>query len=204
MTFTDFSTFDSQGIIAVRKVYDKAIKSVTFPLLFSRNNFIYPSTVLLRKSAINECGGFDTSLRSIEDYDMWLRIAHKFQIIYVTKSLVKIRQHDSNMSMNVRRMLESELQVLEKHRREFSDNVFRRRQAKCYYLAADRFISQQLRFKALKPLAAGLVRSPLCVDLAVVLIKLFLGGKRVKQLRRGMDNQNSFVGRLYWHLYARY
>lgn len=45
-----------------------------------QENFIPASSVLVRKSAIEEVGGYDAALKS-EDWDLWLRIAERYKII---------------------------------------------------------------------------------------------------------------------------
>ena len=43
------------------------------PLLL--DNFIVVSSVMIRRSVIQEMGGFDTSLPSVEDWDLWLKLS---------------------------------------------------------------------------------------------------------------------------------
>lgn len=43
------------------------------PLLL--DNFIVVSSVMIRRSVIREMGGFDTSLPSVEDWDLWLKLS---------------------------------------------------------------------------------------------------------------------------------
>jgi len=71
-----------------------------------------PSSVVVKKSAFDACGCFDTSLRSSEDRDMWIRIAQKFKIYLSPEALVKIRKHSSNMSSNASRMKENMARVI--------------------------------------------------------------------------------------------
>lgn len=54
-------------------------KDFDFPSLLKRN-WIMTSSVLLRKKAFDAVGGFDeaSELAFIEDWDLWLRIVHKF------------------------------------------------------------------------------------------------------------------------------
>lgn len=68
-----------------------------------RNRF-FPSAVVVRKSVFIECGDFDTSLRSSEDRDMWIRITTRYQAKYIDEPLVHIRRHGENMSRNAVRM----------------------------------------------------------------------------------------------------
>lgn len=205
LVFSDYSTFDAQGVLAAGKnsrLYE--LHRPDFETLFSRSNFIYPSTVVVRKKVLDQTGGFDTSLRSAEDYDMWLRIAKVAQLAGVPDSLVRIRQHGDNMSLNVRRMLENELAVVRKNATG-SRSQLRRRSAKIYYLNADRSLHAGKRLASLKLLLAGLALCPwLYIDVCVVLIKLVLGGERAQRLRRQLNHRDSPLARLYWSIYSRY
>ena len=59
----------------------KIIDSIPKTLLLL--NFIGGTSFpLLRTSAVIECGGFDTNLRSSQDVDMWIRISQKYKCIY--------------------------------------------------------------------------------------------------------------------------
>ena len=63
-----------------------------------------PSTVVARRTAYAACGGFDTTLRSSEDRDMWIRIGSRFKIYHCGTPLVLIRKHPTNMSKHADRM----------------------------------------------------------------------------------------------------
>lgn len=71
-----------------------------------------PSSVVVRRSVFEECGDFDTSLRSSEDRDMWIRIGARHRLYCVGKILVRICKHDSNMSRNATRMKSNMRRVL--------------------------------------------------------------------------------------------
>lgn len=74
------------------------------------------STALVRKTCFDVIGLFDENLKSSEDWDMWLRIAQRFDIIFVEKPLVKIRVRNNSMcsSSNATKMLRYELLVIDK------------------------------------------------------------------------------------------
>lgn len=38
------------------------------------------SAVMVRKIALNQCGGFDEDLPAMQDFDLWIRICQKFQV----------------------------------------------------------------------------------------------------------------------------
>src|SRR5581483_6364205 len=45
-----------------------------------------PSTAVVKRVAFDECGTFDTELRSSEDRDMWIRIGTRYRMFYLSKS----------------------------------------------------------------------------------------------------------------------
>jgi glycosyltransferase involved in cell wall biosynthesis len=63
-----------------------------------------PSCAVARRSCFLSAGLFDTTLRSSEDRDMWIRLASQGPIRYLDRLLVRIRRHDRNMSRNTDRM----------------------------------------------------------------------------------------------------
>jgi glycosyltransferase involved in cell wall biosynthesis len=71
-----------------------------------------PSGTLIRRQCFDDVGTFDTSLRSVEDRDMWLRIAARYQIVKLSAPLWYYRLHHTNMSYNAERMESNELRVL--------------------------------------------------------------------------------------------
>jgi glycosyltransferase involved in cell wall biosynthesis len=205
LVYSDYATFDSDGVIAVSKNRGLDRREVTFLDLYSHNNFIYPSTVLVRAAVFQECGGFDNGLRSVEDYEMWLRIARRYRIVGVHQPLVLIRHHGANMSSNVPRMTESELTVITRHGAGLPPYVVRRRRAKVYFLNADRLVHAGCRWRAFLVMMRAFITCPvLPVDLLVVLMKIVLGAGAIARLRRNVDDSGSLVSRIYWALYSKY
>jgi glycosyltransferase involved in cell wall biosynthesis len=58
--------------------------------LFARN-FVNTSTVLVRKAALQEAGGFDRHKKVNEDFDLWLRLALLVEFEYIDDILVRRR-----------------------------------------------------------------------------------------------------------------
>jgi glycosyltransferase involved in cell wall biosynthesis len=52
---------------------------------------LQPSTVLMRRSAFEALGGFDPSLKRIEDWDLWVRLADSFEATALPEVLVDRR-----------------------------------------------------------------------------------------------------------------
>lgn len=63
-----------------------------------RGNFINTSSVLVRRGAIIEAGGFDESLGTEEDYDCWLKIARYWSFVYVDQPLVGFRRRPGQLT----------------------------------------------------------------------------------------------------------
>jgi len=88
---------------------------------FVSANFIFVSTVMVRKDCFDKSGLFDTNLRAAEDRDMWLRISAHFDIACLPPILVRKRNHSLNMSKDRTRQIRSRIQVLEKNRALFPE-----------------------------------------------------------------------------------
>lgn len=72
---------------------------------FCLRNRPLSSSVVVRRAVFEECGNFDTDLRSSEDRDMWIRItARGHRFFYLGEPLAIIRRHPQNMSKNAPRM----------------------------------------------------------------------------------------------------
>ena len=60
---------------------------------------VSPSSVMLRKSVLDEVGGFDESMSVCEDYDLWLRIAVRYPFKFLREKLiVKRGGHEDQLS----------------------------------------------------------------------------------------------------------
>lgn len=64
------------------------------------NNFIITSTVLIKREILENIGYFseENYLIGIEDYDLWLRIAIKYNVLYKDQVLAIYLKHDKQIS----------------------------------------------------------------------------------------------------------
>jgi glycosyltransferase involved in cell wall biosynthesis len=87
----------------------------SFDRLFQRN-FIATSSVMCRTSALSEIGLFDESpgLFAVEDYDLWLRIASRYDLGFIATPLLQYRIHQGGISRNIDRSYTNERNILEK------------------------------------------------------------------------------------------
>ena len=60
-----------------------------------RGEFCPPTTssVTVRRACFEDCGLFDTNLASFQDWDMWYRLASKYDFDYIESALLVFRQH---------------------------------------------------------------------------------------------------------------
>lgn len=80
-----------------------------------RANFIIPSTVTFRRKPIVDAGYFDDTLRSCEDWDLWLRLLPSALIVGSSETLVRYRIHGTSLSTNVDGMHAAAKKVIEKN-----------------------------------------------------------------------------------------
>lgn len=81
---------------------DRSIHGNIYQKLFYKNYIMgSASGVLVKRSCFDAVGKFDEKLRGFEDWDMWLRIAEKYEYDFVPEILVKLRHHYSNNHYNL-------------------------------------------------------------------------------------------------------
>jgi glycosyltransferase involved in cell wall biosynthesis len=60
---------------------------------------ISPSAAVIQKAALLDLGLFDESLPACEDYDLWLRLCHRYPVHYIDQALItKYGGHDDQLS----------------------------------------------------------------------------------------------------------
>lgn len=94
--------------------------------LFSQllsNNFIATPSLMIKKEVFNLVGIFDAAFTVIEDYDLLLRIAKKYDFLYINEPLVICHASPdglNNKSLDINaNML---LKILEKNYKDYNDN----------------------------------------------------------------------------------
>ena len=74
--------------------------------------FIQLSSVVARKEILIVLGGFDGTLESSRDYDLWLRMARRYPFAAIDEPLGWYRFHPSNISSNLERRHRMHLEIL--------------------------------------------------------------------------------------------
>jgi glycosyltransferase involved in cell wall biosynthesis len=79
-------------------------------------NAIFNSSVMIRKSVLDTAGVFDTQIEgnTIQDYDLWLRIARHSSLAYIPEELTIYRLHPGQGMWKARHSLVEELRLLDR------------------------------------------------------------------------------------------
>lgn len=83
---------------------DPPIRRFAAPDFFTGSHFS-SSTTIIKRRCFDSVGFFDETLRSVEDRDMWLRLAAKFSVGGIDSPCAMHRMHTGQMSRNAGRML---------------------------------------------------------------------------------------------------
>lgn len=69
--------------------------------LVTKNQIVHPS-VMMRRSAFKQVGGYDPKLRRVEDYDLWLRMAMVGPVAVLPDECLLYRVHPLQSSREIR------------------------------------------------------------------------------------------------------
>ena len=111
---------DTTGELSERKAeYHRGM--VFDRLLYS--NFIDSTSIpLIRTECLKSINGFDENMESAQDYDVWLRIAEKYEIDYVPESLVIYHEHSGEQITSNPNKKISGLERLNQKYKEYIDS----------------------------------------------------------------------------------
>ena len=139
--------------------FPTAPASIANALLKKGCVFRHP-TIMARREALESMGGYRAALTYAEDFDLWLRMAERFELANLTEVTLFYRVHQQSIS-NARHMeqqLAHSLALLsaQRRRRGLSDPIETETQARWEAHAHDAEVSSLLRgHSALKAFASG-------------------------------------------------
>jgi glycosyltransferase involved in cell wall biosynthesis len=107
---TDMYITDASGTILDRWGKPPSIPE-TFEGLVEENILGAPS-VVFRKDLFDQVGGFDGSLPTTQDYDLWLRLARVSRFVCLDVPTVKWRIHGKNKHLNRVQKLKDRVRIL--------------------------------------------------------------------------------------------
>jgi glycosyltransferase involved in cell wall biosynthesis len=153
-----------------------------YPLMAAGNVIGTPSTVLLRRRCLEEVGPFDESIPYGLDYDMWIRLAERYEFEYISEPLVKYYIHENQISNNPEIMIKGHESMLRKHEVLFASD--RKGQSRRYLqLGSLHYVNHQ-RIQSCKWLLKAIRLHPACHLNYYVLGLSLLGRANVLRIKR--------------------
>ena len=97
IVFSDYYLINKSGGIIANciKDHDEIAKKPEYAFLKGHINGL---SLLIPKSAFNEYGGFDTTLKCIQDYEKWYEMSKTYKFIHIPEILVSTRYHSRQVS----------------------------------------------------------------------------------------------------------
>jgi glycosyltransferase involved in cell wall biosynthesis len=127
--FSDHEEFNEEGVVLSSFLGEKHKTFSSFPIVagclenaFGKlvlENCISTPTVMVRKTCLEKTGLFDEEIWSVEDRDLWLRIAAHCNVACLPNIFCKRRVHQSNISKQSELTLHGRITILERNRRNF-------------------------------------------------------------------------------------
>ena len=95
-----------------------AFAGSTLEAIFAANAFVAGSgsAVVARRDALLAAGGFDEHLRSLEDIDMWMRLAAQGRYHCIDEALTVVEKRPDSMSRQLDVMRDAAIAVMRKNR----------------------------------------------------------------------------------------
>jgi len=164
---------------------DTIVLSRRFLRRLIRSSIFIASCTLIARSTFETVGLFDESLATIEDQDMWLRIAGRLRLGFVNQTVCYYRRHGGNITdssnwvRNRRNILRVQAKVA--HARWAGPKLrlmARRQYANTADLLAQRLTDQDERSQARRALWDSLRHDPFRLKTWLRLVACGLGGRK--------------------------
>jgi glycosyltransferase involved in cell wall biosynthesis len=115
------------AVYTARFTIDEArdrMATTRFPRQFrpAAGNAVTMSSVLVKRQYLIGAGTFDEEFEAGADYDMWIRLAQRFDFVYLDLPLVKYYVHPGSVSSDYRKRRRASELLLKKHWALFAAN----------------------------------------------------------------------------------
>jgi glycosyltransferase involved in cell wall biosynthesis len=102
MVLSSAWTIDANG--AVISVRVPRIGNDLYRQMLEEGNIVScPSAVMVRRTVLEDVGAFDEEMKSLEDFDLWMRIAAKYHVVSLPQALVRYRVHGNSITVKASR-----------------------------------------------------------------------------------------------------
>lgn len=127
--------------------------------LLVRNVVGSTSTPLIRTDCLKQCGGFDETLPSCQDWDLWIRLSGKWRFDYIPTPLVSYHHQSVSISMNRRAVVEGHRTITRKYREQLR-TLPSKGQSGHYFNAGKAFFWKRSAWDCLRAFARCLIKYP--------------------------------------------
>src|SRR4051812_31544037 len=180
LVHTDLMTFDDAGVIhRTRRAFSNPCGGAILDRLLL-DNFITTSTVMAPTERLRAAGCFNERRRISEDFELWLRMAARWEVGFIDRPLVQYRRRPGSLSGDKYVAGLAALEVVEgfwsehtEYRRTHLD-LCRKSLARHLSVVGAAALSQGSRAIALRYLLRALAREPANLDTWKRLVKLLL------------------------------
>lgn len=142
------------------------------------------STAMIRREALERCGGFDPKLPYSEDWDLWLRLSRAYPFIKLNRASTLYRQHPDQGNRKLR-PVDYRTQLLEDASRRWGlasadgrrveATVFNRRMAQFHMQFALQHIENKSRIAAVQALLKAWRRRPIWMKPPALIAAALIG-----------------------------
>jgi amino acid adenylation domain-containing protein len=100
-----FQLLNPDGSYTTEDIYGEQPEVASYGTLLASEHKIQCACVIFRRRAVESVGGFDPGLRTMEDINLFLRVAREFPIYFHHQIVSQYRYNGSNISRKPARML---------------------------------------------------------------------------------------------------
>ncbi len=104
-----FQSMNADGTYRTEEIYENQPEVADYATILAAEHKIQCACVIFRRVAIESVGGFDSNLATMEDINLFLRVAREFPIHFHNQIVFEYRYHGSNLSAKSAGMLISAL-----------------------------------------------------------------------------------------------
>ena len=98
--YSDYEFIDRGGrTVGTRTIRPAAYTGFRLSLIV--DDPVNGCAALIPRSCFDACGLFDEGLRTIQDYDMWFRLARTYRFIHLPQVLIRSRKHEAQGSHTI-------------------------------------------------------------------------------------------------------
>jgi glycosyltransferase involved in cell wall biosynthesis len=97
----------------------RPVEGALFPAIL-RQSLVSTQTLVARRDALLAIGGFDESLRALEDWELTIRLAQQGPFVFVDRPLVLQRFSPNSLTWNVELQRAMRMRIVDKHREAYA------------------------------------------------------------------------------------